>query len=148
MQAYRIHEKHGYIFEDSEPRKHCVYDVVNVKLPEGALIFDFGGMRDVLRRIRLEHNTYTYLGSADNQPVLVEVVMRNGVNIPMKGGLPLEYEVVEENIVSDYDELAVRVADDNIYRVVYTAGRYHLYDLYGGKIITKGEAMQYKAEWN
>lgn len=147
MRAYRVHERNGYIFEDSEPEKSCVYDVVNVRLPAGALIFDFGGMRDVLRRIRLADNTYTYLGSEDNAPALFEVVMRDGVSLPMKSHMPLEYEVLERDVQSDYDELASRAEPDNIYRLVHSDGRYRLLDLYGSRIITKAEAMRCKGLW-
>jgi len=54
---------------------------------------------------------------------------------------------LQEDIRCDFEELCKKNAPDNIYHVTYSEGRYRLTDMYGSKIITKQEAMQYQAEW-
>lgn len=148
MKAYRIHEEDGsFTFEDQPPRRNCVYDVVNLKLPQGAVILDFGGAPDILKRIRLEHNEYTHLETIDSEPVLVAEAVKNGIGIPTTRYTKLEYIPLQEDIRCDFEELCKKNAPDNIYHVTYSEGRYRLTDMYGSKIITKQEAMRYQAEW-
>ena len=147
MKAYRIHEKNGYMFEDTEPRKACVYDIVNVKLPQGAQIFDFGGAEDVLKRIRIKDNSYTHLDTYDNEPVLVHEAIKNGISISTNDWVTLKYDVVEETLRCDFECLASRQTPDNVLHVNYANGKYWLTDLYGRKIISKQEAMRYQAAW-
>lgn len=148
MKAYRIHEEDGsFNFEDQPPRKNCVYDVVNLKLPQGAAILDFGGAPDILKRIRLENNEYTHLETRDSEPVLVAEAVKNGIGIPTTRCIKLEYIPLQEDIRCDFEELCKKNAPDNIYHVTYSEGRYRLTDLYGSKIITKQEAMKYQSEW-
>lgn len=148
MKAYRIHEKDGsFSFDDQEPRRACVYDVVNLKLPKGAVILDFGGAPDVLKRIRLSNNEYTHLDTADNEPVLVAEAVKDGIGLATTRYTKLEYIPLQEELVCDFEELCKKTASDNIYHVTYSEGRYRISDLYGSKIITKQEAMRYQAEW-
>ena len=147
MIASRIHELNGFMFDDTEPRKSCTYDIVNLKLPEGAQIFDFGGAPDVLRRIRLPGNAYTHLETRDDRPVLVHEAIKDGVGISTTDWVDLDYELVEENLRCDFECLVSRVAPDNIFRVNYANGKYWLTDLYERRIISKQEAMKYQAQW-
>ena len=143
-----IHEEDGsFNFEDQPPRRNCVYDVVNLKLPQGAAILDFGGAPDILKRIRLENNEYTHLETRDSEPVLVAEAVKNGIGIPTTRYTKLEYIPLQEDIRCDFEELCKKNAPDNIYHVTYSEGRYRLTDMYGSKIITKQEAMRYQAEW-
>ncbi len=149
MRAYRIHENNGgYVFDDSEPRRACVYDLVNLKLPEGAVIFDFGGADDVLRRIKLPNNNYTHLETDHGEPYLVAEAIKNGIGISTNERILLEYDVIEENLHCDFECICRKMTADNIYNINYLNGKYWLDDLYERRIISKSEAMKYKAAWD
>lgn len=148
MKAYRIHEVNGgFTFEDTEPRRACTYDIVNIRLPEGAVILDFGGAPDVLRRIKLPGNTYTHLETDQSKPFLVAEAIKNGVGISTSERIPLEYVPIEENLRCDFECLAIHHAPDNIYHLNYANGKYWIDDLYERRIVSKQEALRCKASW-
>ena len=147
MQAYRIHVKNGVQFEDTEPQETCIYDIVDLKLPEGANIISVGGARDTLRRVKLKDNSYTHLETLEDKPILRVEAQREYLAAGTNNFVELDFVVVEENLRCDFDTICTYNAPDNIYRVNYINGRYQLTDLYGRQIISKQEAMQYKAKW-
>lgn len=147
MQAYRIHVKNGVQFEDTEPQETCTYDIVDLKLPEGANIMSVGGARDTLRRVKLKDNEYTHLETLDDKPILRVEAQREYLAAGTNNFVELEFVVVEENLHCDFDTICRYEAPDNIYRVNYINGRYELTDLYGSQRISKQEAMKYKAQW-
>ena len=59
----------------------------------------------------------------------------------------LDFTVIEENLQCTFDRICTYEAPDNIYHVNYVNGRYQLTDLYSSQIISKQEAMKYKAQW-
>ena len=147
MQAYRIHGANGVQFEDTEPQATCTYDVVDLKLPDGASIISIGGARDTLRRVKLKGNAYTHLETLDNKPILRIEAQREYLISGTNDFVALEFTVVEENLRCDFDTICTHEAPDNIYHVNYVNGRYQLTDLYGSQIISKQDAMKYKAKW-
>ena len=147
MQAYRIHGKNGVQFEDTEPQETCVYDVVDLKLPEGASIITVGGARDTLRRVKLQGNAYTHLETLDDKPILRIEAQREYLAAGTNDFVELEFTVVEADQRCDFDTICTYYAPDNIYRINYVNGRYQLTDLYSSQIISKQEAMKYKAKW-
>lgn len=147
MQAYRIHGKNGVQFEDTEPQETCIYDVVDLKLPEGANIIFVGGARDTLRRVKLKDNEYTHLETLEDKPILRVEAQREYLAAGTNNFVELEFVVVEENLRYNFDTICKYDAPDNIYRVNYINGRYQLTDLYGSQIISKQAAMKYKAQW-
>lgn len=148
MKAYRIHEENGgFTFDDTEPRRACTYDIVNLRLPEGAVIFNFGEAPDVLCRIKLADNTYTHLETDQSQPFLVGEAIKNGVGLNTSDRILLEYVPVEENLRCDFECLATYHAPDNIYHLNYVDGKYWVDDLYERRIVSKQEAMRCKAAW-
>ncbi len=147
MRAYRIHGKNGVQFEDMEPQESCTYDIVDLKLPEGANIITVGGARDTLRRVKLKGNSYTHLETLEDKPILRMEAQRENLVASTNDFVELDFVVVEENLRCDFDTICSYNAPDNIYHVNYVNGRYQLTDLYGSQIISKQEAMKYKAQW-
>lgn len=147
MQAYRIHGKNGVQFEDMEPQETCTYDIVDLKLPEGASIISVGGARDTLRRVKLKGNSYTHLETLDGKPILRVEAQREYLTANTNDFVVLNFTVVEENLQCTFDTICTCNTPDNIYHVNFVNGRYQLTDLYGSQIISKQEAMQYKAKW-
>ena len=147
MQAYRIHGKNGVQFEDTEPQETCVYDVVDLKLPEGATIISVGGARDTLRRVKLKGNAYSHLETLDDKPILRVEAQREYLAAGTNDFVELGFTVVEADQRCDFDTICTYYAPDNIYRINYVNGRYQLTDLYSSQIISKQDAMKYKAKW-
>ena len=147
MQAYRIHGKNGVQFEDTEPQENCTYDIVDLKLPEGSNIIYVGGARDTLRRVKLKGNSYTHLETLDDKPILRVEAQREYLTAGTNDFVELKFTVVEENLQWTFDTICSYDAPDNIYHVNYVNGRYQLTDLYSSQIISKQEAMKYKAKW-
>ena len=147
MKAYRIHGKNGVQFEDMEPQETCNYDVVDLKLPEGANIITVGGARDTLRRVKLKGNAYTHLETLEDKPILRIEAQRDFMTVGTNDFVELEYEIVEADQHCDFDTICTYNAPDNIYHVNYVNGRYQLTDLYSSQIISKQDAMKYKAKW-
>ena len=147
MQAYRIHGKNGVQFEDMEPQESCTYDIVDLKLPEGASIISVGGARDTLRRVKLKGNAYTHLETLEDKPILRIEVQREYLMVSTNDFVALDFSVVEENLQWNFETICTYDAPDNVYHVNYVNGRYQLTDLYGSQMISKQEAMQYKSKW-
>ena len=147
MQAYRIHGKNGVQFEDMEPQESCTYDIVDLKLPEGASIISVGGARDTLRRVKLKGNAYTHLETLEDKPILRIEAQREYLVVSTNDFVALDFSVVEENLQWNFETICTYDAPDNVYHVNYVNGRYQLTDLYGSQMISKQEAMQYKSKW-
>ena len=147
MRAYRIHGKNGVQFEDTEPQETCVYDVVDLKLPEGSSIIHVGGARDTLRRVKLNGNAYSHLETLEEKPILRIEAQREYLTAGTNDFVTLKYVVLEENLRCDFDTICSYTSPDNIYHVNYVNGRYQLTDLYGSRVISKQDAMKYKAKW-
>ncbi len=147
MQAYRIHGKNGVQFEDDEPQEACVYDIVDLKLPEGAAVLQTGGGRCTLRRVRLPGNSYSHLETLDDKPILRIEAQRAHLVLNTNDFVELDFELLEENLRCDFEIVCSHDAPDNRYCVTFSNGRYRLADLYGSRPISRQEAMCRKAEW-
>lgn len=148
MKAYRIHVKGGgYQFDDMEPRESCTYDIVDLKLPIGAVISSAGGAKDTLMRVKLAGNTKAHLETNGDDPVLMIEMQKGLMILSTNEFIKLKYDVIESNLTCDFSPVCSKETADNIYRIIYMNGRYYLTSLYDMKAISRQEAMKYQTAW-